>query len=85
MYTFEEREPGRLFLSEAVYREFDQSSGSVARGTVYRFSPRGHASVERTERPFNRAAISEREVDVSKNWEPRPAFGDWASITRQER
>jgi hypothetical protein len=84
MYTFEELEPQKLFLSEAIYREFGASS-TIVQGTAYRFTPGGQATVEHSEPPFNRSTITDVEIDVSKNWEPKPVFGDYASIARKER
>ncbi len=85
MYSFEEIEEGKLFLSEALYREYDDETGSVLSGTIYRFLPDGRTSVERQESRTNQITVSDRETDVSSNWEPRPALGDYVSITREER
>ncbi len=83
-YTFEVVDR-RLFLSEAVHREFDGQSQDVVRGAVHRFSPDGRASVEESGKPFPRATMKEHRVDVSGNWEEMPRFGDYARLLRKER
>lgn len=85
MYTFEEVEPNKLFLKEAIYRDFDDSTDAILRGTVYRFSTNGHVSIERSEPPFHRATVTESQVEVSRNWEPKPVFGQYAGLVRKER
>jgi hypothetical protein len=85
MYTFEDSGDGRVFLKEAVYREFDADSDTLATATIYRFSPDGRVQVEKGEKPFRKAVMSEGQVDVSRNWELRPVFGDYSRIIRRER
>lgn len=84
VHTFEEVEPGRLFLKEAIYREFGDDS-EVSRGATYRFSPDGTASIESASRPFNRSTLKETKTDVSSNWEGKPDFGNYGSLIRKER
>jgi hypothetical protein len=85
MYTFEDAGDGRVFLKEAVYREFDGESDTVAKATIYRFSRDGHVQVEKGEKPFRKAAVSDGAADVSRNWEPKPVFGEYRQIIRRER
>lgn len=83
-YTFEEI-GGRLFLKEAVHREFEGDSGTPARGSVYRYTPDGLASMDEGEAPFRKATVKEKRVDVSRNWEDVPRFGEYAPLLRKER
>lgn len=84
-YTFDEIEEDRLFLKEAVYRDYQGNSNEVVRATAYRFSPDGRVSVEKTEAPFRQAGVTEGQADVSGNWEPKPHFGDYAALIRKDR
>lgn len=46
-YDFQEVEPGLLFLTMATYRDFDDASDQVARGTSNIFTRDGSVSVRR--------------------------------------
>lgn len=84
-YTFDELEAGKLFLCEAAYREYKGRSDQVVRGTVYRFFPDGRSLVEKVEEPFRQAKVTEGRSDVSKNWEPKPSFGEYDGLIRKDR
>jgi hypothetical protein len=58
---------------------------TVATATIYRFSRDGRVQVEKGEKPFRKAAVSDGHADVSRNWEPKPEFGDYRRIIRRER
>ncbi len=85
MYTFEDVGDGRVFLKEAVYREFEGDSDTVTKATIYRFSPEGRVQLERGEKPFPGNRWSDGQSDVSRNWEPKPIFGDYRRIIRKDR
>lgn len=85
MYTFEDTGDGKLFLKEALNREFEGSTDEVARGTTYRFSADGRVQIEKAERPFKQATRTETQADVSKNWEPKPSFGEYSRLVRKDR
>jgi hypothetical protein len=81
-----EEGPGPLFLEQASYREYiDDESDELATGTVYYFGTDGIVQVEKED--FVKGEVESYKVrdDVSGNWEPVPAFGDYASIVRFER
>lgn len=84
-YTFDEVEPGRLFLKAATHREFQGESDRVASGTTYNFALDGTVTIEGED--FTTQARSARQIqaDVAGNWEPYPAFGQYDSITREDR
>ena len=84
-YTFEEVGSDKVFLKEASSREYQGASDEVARGKVYRFSTGGAVSIERSEKPFRQASITESRSDVAKNWEPKPAFGEYARLLVKDR
>jgi len=84
-YQFEEIEPGRLFLSMAIHREFKALSEKVLQGTIFYFRENTSVIIEETNFESATKSSAETNVDLSGNWEPYPAFGDYSSITRRER
>lgn len=85
MYSFEELEPGKVFLREAIFREYEGDSAKAARASAYRFDPSGTMSIESGAQPFQQVTVKEREADISRNWERKPRFGEYADIVRKER
>ncbi|WP_147381295.1 hypothetical protein [Nocardioides immobilis] len=93
-YYFRLQADGRLFLTNVYEYEFADSSGFV-RGndwsvlTEHSFRPDGTSSVVvRRSQPDGSTDVSKTEFqggDFSTHWEPVPAWGDWASITRRDR
>jgi hypothetical protein len=85
-YQFQERAPGRLFLSMATWREFDGESDTVRQGTTHVFQEDGRVAIRReTFVPAHRAEDAEGRVDVGGHWEDVPAFGLYDRLTRVER
>lgn len=85
MYSFEELESGMLFLKEAIFREYDGDNTRPARASAYRFQPSGSVSVESGAHPFRQVSVKESTTNVRRNWERKPAFGQYADIVRKER
>jgi hypothetical protein len=90
IYTFRRQENGHLFLSEVISYEYGDSTdrGDYAEpiGTeTFEFDPDG--VVRRiTQDSARGGTLEERDtVDVAPNWEPVPAFGQYDSITREDR
>lgn len=84
-YSFVEKQPGMLFLDRAIFREYDGDSDLVVKSQIFRYKPNGLTSLEEADLLINEAITTEKLVDVSKNWELVPGFGDYASISRLER
>jgi len=84
VYTFDELEKDRLFLKEAIHRNFEKDSDEPGEVTIYRFSPGGRVQIERSENALG-GTRTEGETDVSKNWEPKPVFGRYEALTREDR
>jgi hypothetical protein len=84
-YTFDEVEPGRLFLSEATHREFDGDSDKVSRGETYIFKQDGSVRVEKENFLENSHSVAESKMDVTGNWDAYPSFGRYESIIRKSR
>lgn len=85
MYTFEELQAGKLFLKEAIFREYEGGSDKPARASAYRFSPDGTVAIETGSLPFRQVTVSDGKVDVSRNWESTPRFGDYGRLVEKER
>jgi hypothetical protein len=85
-YTFEEVEPGRLFLKTALWRDFEAQSDEPAHGVLTRFTQDGSIEVEKHDLRAGTVAKSTSEGhSTAANWEAVPAFGSYSSICRKER
>jgi len=88
-YNFQERQPGKLFLSMATHRKFDGDSDKVTWGVTYFFDENGHVAIQEQDLIADEDAdafiSAETFLDVSANWEPYPQFGEYESITRKGR
>ena len=85
-YQFQERAPGRLFLSMATWREFDGESDRVRQGTTHVFQEDGRVAIRReTLLPTHSAETAESQADVSGHWEDVPPFGTYDRLVRAER
>jgi hypothetical protein len=84
-YRFQEKEPGRLFLTMATHRNFDAENDHVREGTTYYFEPNGKVIIERVDFKTRVKERSETSSNVEHNWEPMPGFGDYEGVSRIER
>ena len=90
-YRFRPQQNGLMFMIEVstwFYRddnEYVPRNQALANETV-RYTPEGIAQLSRSDKVANVIEkTSYRNVDVSSHWEPVPAFGEWASISRFNR
>jgi hypothetical protein len=85
-YWFRELAPGRLFLEQATYREYDGGSRDASTQTIYLFKPDGEIriNVDHLDKGLKDIGVP-CQVDVSGNWEPYPAFGEYAGLLRTDR
>ena len=84
-YHFSDVEDGRLFLSMATYREFVGDSDQVSMGATYNFDHDGTVHLRRTHFLTSQVETSTSSTDVSKNYSPKPAFGEYEDLVRLER
>jgi hypothetical protein len=84
-YEFYEKQPGRLFMSRAVFRKYVGDSDKVREAEVHTLREDGHVTVGREDLLKRVAESMETQTDPSIFWEPYPTFGDYASIARLER
>lgn len=87
VYQFKRQPDGRLFMVMAVFREFQGDSTKLQQAHRLSFEPDGHVRSFETDyvNNPNEETVVEKYIDVSLNWEPYPAFGDYASIARFDR
>jgi hypothetical protein len=89
IYIFD-RQGDRLFLSQAFHYTYaDDQQHTLMDSTVvssFDFDQDGTVTIRDDDTSRPTISSSERRgVDLSSNWEPVPAFGDWASLSRRER
>ena len=84
-YAFMEVEPGRLFLSMAVYREFVAETDKVASGTTYTFDRNGVVQIRRECVETRRVETATSSFDPASNYVAKPEFGDYEDLVRAER
>jgi hypothetical protein len=84
-YQFQEIESGRMFLTMATRRKFEDGSDKVKSGTTYFFKQDGNVTIKSEDFLANTRSVKETQADVSGNWEPYPVFGQYHSIIRENR
>ena len=73
-----------LFLKQ--YRRADFDGAGVQTGTeIITFTPSGLLTVRKVDQKTKMVDQHRVQADVSKNWEPVPAFGQYDSIARFDR
>lgn len=85
LYNFQILNVGTLFLSMAVYREFDGDTDLVINGTTYHFKEDGHTIIIEDNISNNTSERSETYSDVAGNYDIFPEFGEYDSLIRKER
>jgi len=86
-YQFVVQSNGQLFMVAAGFNEFDDNNRMPIWSRRFSFKPDGRVmsfEVDHVKDP-DKETVGEKTVDVSLNWEPYPAFGDYASIARFDR
>jgi hypothetical protein len=84
-YHFQERRPGMLFISMAIFRKFEGGSDKVREAVIYYYKEDGRTEVHKTFISPAETWEGDTTLDVSPNWEPYPEFGEYESITRLDR
>ncbi|REK05456.1 MAG: hypothetical protein DWQ37_23350 [Planctomycetota bacterium] len=89
-YSFQETRPGELFISASRRPEFFGDSDSISGGKVLYFDVDGTLRIrDYVSNPngVGSKLVGEetRKVDVSRNWEPYPEFGDYAGLGARDR
>lgn len=84
LYSFKEVNPGKLFLKQAIHREFDDS-GEVSSATIFAFDEKGKIVMERQDMKTDEVETRKAKADPSPNWDRYPEFGQYDHLTREER
>ena len=85
-YEFNEYEPGKLFLVEAQHWEYDGDTDTKLHTELYRFNQTGKVRLRKVDLKTNEMNLSESDgVDVSKNYEDYPEFGEYEKVIVKER
>jgi hypothetical protein len=84
-FSFKEKQPGKLFLKQVIYREYDADTDNVISAKTMYWEPDGKTQFEQADLVQNFVDTGEGSMDVSINWEPIPEFGQYESIARFER
>ncbi len=84
-YTFQEKKPGKLFLTMITHRAFDGQTDRVAGGTTYYFKEDGAAVIENEDFAADSKTEKLVQADVSGNWEDYPMFGRYSTILEVNR
>jgi hypothetical protein len=86
-YDFHGVNPGKLFLQNVYYWDFDQKSEEKIKMTEYNFTLEGGLTIVERDYMINEQVISEakNKIDVWPNWEDYPVFGRYENLIRKER
>ena len=84
-YAFQEVEPEMLFLTTAIYREFDGESDKVISGASYLFDRSGGVVIRKESFNPHKLEIANSHADVSSNYSRVPSFGDYDELIRVQR
>jgi hypothetical protein len=84
-YSFQETQPGTMFLSMATYRNFVGDTDVVAEGTNYIFGESGEVSIQRRKPRQASIETSKTTSDVRGNYEAKPSFGKYDDLIKVER
>lgn len=84
-YSFQRTEDSRLFLSVATWRKYRGESDEVAAAELYYFNRAGSVEVHNVDVQADSERVGVKEMDVSANYEPWPAFGHYEHLLLRER
>lgn len=84
-YAFKAVEDGRIFLSMATYRDFQDDSNTVKSGTSYIFQENGSVSIKKQTFSPGASEVADSITDVSGNYASYPAFGEYDDLLTIER
>jgi hypothetical protein len=84
-YFFNEVEPGLLFMTQAVTREYLGVSDEITCGELYSFQRDGTVEIRRHSYNPDKIESMKTTGDVSNNYSPTPAFGEYDDLIRIQR
>jgi hypothetical protein len=86
-YAFEEKKPGKLFLTEAIYWGYEGDTDQRKEKTKYFFTSEGSLQIHRIDSKTSEGEIltAKNPVDISANCEDYPEFGHYEKLIKKER
>lgn len=84
-YAFQEMESGKLFLTMAIYREFEGSTDKVEGSVSYMFGEDGVVNIRREFFNPYRFETAASLKDMRSNYSTMPDFGCYDDLIRVER
>ena len=84
-YTFQEVEPGKLFLTMATYREFEGDTDKVVSGISYLFEQDGSVKIRRESFNPHRIETATSTKNESSHYSSKPKFSFYDDLIRVER
>lgn len=85
IYVFQDVEPGKMFLSRATIRDFVGDTHKLKVAETFRFAREGSVEISRRTEEPQQFQTKTNAVDVSGNFEAKPAFGEYESVIRIDR
>ena len=84
-YDFQEKQPGKLFLTHALFREFADETDEVVGAKTFAFKEDGTILME--DQDLSNDQVEERVAtfSVAENWEEYPSFGEYSRLCNEER
>lgn len=76
-YGLRETEPGKLFLKQLTYREFEAGSDTVKFGATFVFQEDGAVQISKESFNPHVAEVAHARVDVRRHYLPWPEFGEY--------
>lgn len=76
-YGLRETEPGKLFLKQLTYREFEAGSDTVKFGATFVFQEDGAVQISKESFNPHVAEVANARVDVRRHYLPWPEFGEY--------
>lgn len=84
-YDFQEKDPGRLFLTRAISRDFAADTDILLGAQTLVFSEDGHILVELMNVASGSVDTCEMISSVELNWDDYPPFGDYSRLCHDQR
>jgi len=84
-YAFKAVEPGKLFLTMAVHREFETGTDKVSTGVTYTFDQHGTVQIRRESFTPHQVETAISSFDPAPGFAACPAFGQYDDLIRIER
>jgi hypothetical protein len=72
--------PEHALLTVSSHRTFKGGTDEALSGTTFFFSQDGKAVLHEIDCVAKTRRVSETTTDITRNWSPKPVFGDYSAI-----